>query len=224
MRSGNITKGILFSCILPLGAAWPIFAQETAGKAPAAPRQKEAKPELPKCPVMGEEVDFFVKTMTPEGPVYFCCPKCIDKFTADPAKYAKEVAEQRKALAGLPKIQIKCPLTGKALNPKAFVEKDGAKTFFCSRNCLEMYEKDPAKYVAALADCYTYQTQCPVSGKAIDPAMFIDLKSGQRIYFCCDKCEKPFLAEPGKFVASLEEQGTHVDPKKVEVAATKPHP
>lgn len=43
------------------------------------------------CPVMNEEVDPEVPTVTYKGKVYgFCCKPCIKKFTADPEKYLKQ--------------------------------------------------------------------------------------------------------------------------------------
>ena len=54
---------------------------------------------LPKCPVMDEPIDSAVSIKTEEGPVYFCCKGCINKYKANPAKYAEQVALQRRALA-----------------------------------------------------------------------------------------------------------------------------
>ncbi len=43
------------------------------------------------CPVMNEEIDPEVPTVTYKGKVYgFCCKPCIKKFTADPEKYLKQ--------------------------------------------------------------------------------------------------------------------------------------
>ena len=36
-------------------------------------KAKAGKSAFPMCPLMGDAVDFSVKTMTKEGPVYFCC-------------------------------------------------------------------------------------------------------------------------------------------------------
>jgi P-type Cu+ transporter len=42
------------------------------------------------CPVMGEEVDKAVTTVSYKGNVYgFCCKACIKKFAANPDKYLK---------------------------------------------------------------------------------------------------------------------------------------
>ncbi|MCK6456713.1 MAG: hypothetical protein L6Q92_09320 [Phycisphaerae bacterium] len=195
------------------------YAQQHEGHRHSEPPKKEPAPksQLPKCPVMGDPVDFSVKTMTTKGPIYFCCADCIKKFETDPTKYDKQVAEQRKMLANLPKVQVTCPVSGKAVDKKAFVEKDGQKVYFCCKDCIAKYEKEPGRYVAPLAGSYTYQARCPVTGAPIDPTAFIKLKGGQTVYFCCDKCDEKFLKDPGKYAPKLELQGIYIDPKKVEV-------
>lgn len=46
------------------------------------------------CPVMGDEVDPEVKTVTYNGKVYgFCCKGCIKKFSNNPEKYAAKLSE-----------------------------------------------------------------------------------------------------------------------------------
>ena len=43
-----------------------------------------------KCPVMGDEVDKAVTTVTYNEKVYgFCCKGCVKKFAANPSKYLK---------------------------------------------------------------------------------------------------------------------------------------
>ncbi|MFQ5501087.1 MAG: hypothetical protein ACE5EQ_02175 [Phycisphaerae bacterium] len=186
--------------------------------------QKAKKLAFPECPVMGEPVDFSVKTDTPNGPVYFCCKKCIKKFLKNPAKYAEDVAQQRKAVAALPKIQVSCPVTGKPIDEKVFIGKGDKKTYFCCKGCVSKYKKNPAKYKAGLANSYTYQTQCPVMGEEIDPTAFITLTTGQRVFFCCPKCEKKFLKNPAKYAPKLEAQGTLIDPDNVKLARKDAHP
>ncbi|OQY99843.1 MAG: hypothetical protein B6D36_15875, partial [Planctomycetes bacterium UTPLA1] len=110
-------------------AATAAHAQNHEGHRHDDPKEEKKSPVLPKCPVMDEPVDFFVKTMTADGPVYFCCKDCIKKFEANPEKYAKQVVEQRKILAKLPKVQVTCPVSGKPIDDKTFIEKEGKKTY-----------------------------------------------------------------------------------------------
>lgn len=184
--------------------------------------QEDAKKAvLPNCPVMGETIDFSIKTVTEEGPVYFCCKMCIKKFDAKPEKYAKEVAAQRTALALLPKIQVTCPVSGETVDKKVFVGEGDKKVFFCCKDCVAKYEKDPAKYKAKLADSYSYQTKCPVMGGKIDPKAFVSLATGQKVFFCCKGCDTKFMKEPAKYVATLKAQGTKIDPDKIKADGKK---
>jgi YHS domain-containing protein len=197
-------------------------AQVSDGHGHSDPKKTPNQVSLPKCPVMDEPVDFSVKEKTREGPVYFCCKDCIEKLKANPKKYEKQVTEQRTALADLPKIQVACPVSSEPIDDKVFVEEKGNKTYFCCDGCLKKYRKEPAKYAAALAVSFTYQTRCPVMGEEIDPTAFIKLKSGQSVFFCCDGCDKKFLKDPGKYATNLESQGTYLDVKKIEVESRSP--
>lgn len=68
------------------------------------------------------------------------------------------------------------------------------------------------------------QTTCPVSGKAIDKACFVD-QDGKRVYFCCKNCIDEFKKEPAKFVKKLTDAGvTLEDAPKVEVKKEETKP
>jgi YHS domain-containing protein len=178
--------------------------------------EKEVTPAL--CPVTGEPVDFTSSTMMKEGPVYLCCPPCAKKLKHDPKKYAKKVAEQREALAKLPRIQVSCPVTGKQIDKKAFVEHKGQKVYFFCDKCPKEFQKDPAKYEAKLAASYTYQTKCAISGGEIDPNTSLTLEGGQKVYFCCKGCIPKFKKDPAKYTPNLAKQGYTIDPEDVKVA------
>lgn len=192
-----------------------------AAKQPAEQKTDQPTKEMPRCPVMGESVDFNVKTMTDAGPVYFCCEMCIPKFKKDPAKYAEKVTTQRAALEKLDRVQVSCPVDDKSVDSKLTADVNGHKIAFCSKECQAKYVEHPAAYKAKLADSYTYQTLCPVSGEKIQPDAFTDLKTGQRIYFCCPKCGEKLLKDPAKYAPKLEEQGVKIDPEKVTAADAK---
>ena len=138
---------------------------------------------------------------------------------ASPKKYVKKVAEQRKAVAALPKVQVTCPVSGKPVNTDVYVERDGRKIYFFCKDCVVKFEKDPAKYEARLADSYTYQSKCPVMGGAIDATAFTVLPDGKKVFFCCPGCDGKFLKDPAKYAAKLEAQGTMID--DVEIKAGK---
>lgn len=170
-----------------------------------------AETALPKCPVTGEPVNFAISTATDDGPVYFCCKGCVKKFEADRGKYAASLAEQRKALASRPKVQVRCPVTDKPANLNIFITQNSEKIYFCSQECSSKFQKEPGKYKAALANSYTYQTTCPVMGEPINPQEFTTLATGETIYFCCPECEKKLLKEPTKYAPKLEAQGIKID-------------
>jgi YHS domain-containing protein len=212
---------LLVTTILAVGLiTTAALAQDRPGDQEST-TSKAAK--LPACPVMGGTIDFSVKTMTEDGPVYFCCPGCIKKLEENPEKYADKVAAQREALAKLPRVQVNCPLSGKPIDRKIFAEHDGEKVYFCSDGCKTAYAQDPTKYRARLADSYTYQTRCPVMGGKINPASYTDLPTGQRIYYCCAGCDRAFLKDPAKYAPKLAEQGTIINVGKLKKALLETH-
>lgn len=180
--------------------------------------EKEKETKLPLCPVMGDPVDFTVKTMTDDGPVYFCCPMCIKKFEEKPEQYADKVAKQRKQLRERERIQVACPITGKPVNKKVSSKQGDETVYFCCAGCKPKYEANPDKYEAKLEASYTYQTHCPIMGGKINPTAFADLPTGERIYFCCPGCDKKLLSDPEKYAKNLEKQGIHLDVKKLKKA------
>ncbi len=207
MRRSNWV--IVGGAILALGTGISMsLAQEASdvhGKASA----------LPNCPVMDEPIDITVSTATDDGPVLFCCPECIEKYNKNPEKYAKKTAAQRAALKDRPKIQVACPITKKAIDPKVSIEHEGQKIAFCCKGCVGKFQSDPSKYQAGLANSYTYQTKCPVMNEEIDPASFSVLPTGQKIYYCCDGCNEKLVKNPAKYAAKLASQGVNIDVKKI---------
>ncbi len=222
MRLTKIATG-LAAVVLALGLT-SAFAQEK--KDDKAGDQKQAKTETkqepkaaaaakPLCPLMDEPVDYTVRTVTEDGPVYFCCEGCIEKYNKDPKKYAEKVTAQRAVLAKMERVQVSCPVGGEAVDGKTTKEIGGKSVAFCCKECVEKYEKEPAKYAGKLEAAYCYQTKCAVSGEKIDPKAFVDLPTKQRIYFCCTKCAGKFEAEPSKYAKKLAEMGITIDLKKV---------
>ncbi|MBU0637530.1 MAG: hypothetical protein KKB50_01595 [Planctomycetes bacterium] len=204
---------------LALVAVWlssgRALAQHQHGQDDQHGKTEQKEPKLPLCPVMGEPVDFNVKTMTDEGPVYFCCKACIEKYQKDPEKYAKKTEVQHVALKEIKRVQVNCPVTGEPIDGKTSIQSEGKSVKFCCQDCVAKYEKEPAKYAAKLEASYTYQTRCPVMGGEIDPAAFTDLPTGERIYFCCKGCEDKLLKSPEKCAENLAAQGINIDVKKL---------
>ena len=202
------------------------YAQPNKPEEPKKPAEPVKEPpkvaDKPMCPVMGMPVDFCVMTMAEDGPVYFCCKDCPEKFKADPKKYAEKVAAQRKVLAKMPRVQVTCPMTGKPVDKTVFAEIDGVKVFFSAKDEIEKYKKDAPKMKGKLEGCYTYQTKCPVSSKDIDPAAFIAAKNGVKVYFCCKDCPAKFEKEVGKYLPELKKLGYNFKAEDFKAAPAKP--
>lgn len=173
------------------------------------------KPQLPRCPVMDEPVDFFVSTPTSDGPVYFCCKPCITKYAKDPSEYAQKTTAQREALAKLPKIQVVCPVSGKTVRNDVVLDENGEKIYFCCPSCAEQYQSDPKPHLAKRAASYTYQTMCPIDGERIDPSVFVKIKADNRVYFHQSTCKEAFLKDPKPYLAKLADQGISLEPSDI---------
>jgi len=117
-------------------------------------------------------------------------------LAADPKPQGAAAAVESAAKAGEPKApgkDVKCPVSGKSVNPADFVEFEKAKVYFCCENCPEAFKKDPTKY-AAKAHMQMVQTEqlkqvaCPFTGKKLNPETAIDVGS-VKVAFCCDDCK-----------------------------------
>lgn len=197
------------------GCVSAVLAVALAGVAVAYESHHHGKRgALPSCPVMEDDaIDLSVRLATPGGPVFFCCADCIDSYKEAPAKYAAKVAQQRRQLAALPKVQTVCPVTGEPVDKKITIGQGAHKVAFCCKGCIPKYRSNPTKYQAALANSYTYQTKCPVMGGPINPKAFVELADGRKIYFCCKGCDKKLAANPAKYLPRLEAQGIHLAAK-----------
>lgn len=214
----RLILGVVFGLVMCLSASSTHAQHKNGDHAPGKDAKEMA---LPNCPVMDEPINLALSIPTNEGPVYFCCEGCIPKFQKDPAKYATKVAAQRKALAHRAKVQVTCPVTNEPVDKKIFVESKGEKIFVCCKACVGKYQSDPAKYAAALANSYTFQTKCPVMGGDIDPKVFSKLSTGETIYYCCPGCDKTLRENPAKYNKSLVSQGIVINWAKVKKATSE---
>lgn len=89
---------------------------------------------------------------------------------------------------------IKCPVTGKAVQAASTVAYKGAKVYFCCDNCPKAFQKDTAKF-AAKANHQLFATKqatlvrCPILGKKLNGKTVIDI-AGTKVSFCCANCRK----------------------------------
>ena len=88
----------------------------------------------------------------------------------------------------------------------------GVKVKVCCPGCARKLaglkgDKKVAAVFASLGKGFSLQTTCPVSGKPIDPIYVVTFRK-QKVWFCCPKCNKAFLANPEKYVARLPQLKT----------------
>lgn len=88
---------------------------------------------------------------------------------------------------------LKCPVTGQPVNPAATADFNGGKVAFCCQNCPKEFAKNTDKYAAKaneqlVASGQLKQTKCPLTGKAIDPAVSFNV-DGVQVGLCCKDCK-----------------------------------
>jgi YHS domain-containing protein len=92
-----------------------------------------------------------------------------------------------------PGADVKCPVSGKAVDPAATVDFNGGKVYLCCENCPAAFKADPAKY-AAKANLQLVQTKqleqtaCPLTGKPTKPNILVDV-DGVKVGLCCNNCK-----------------------------------
>ena len=99
----------------------------------ASIRADEKAESVGKCPVSNKAASKDHAVAYDGGKVYFCCENCPKAFAKNPAKFAAK-AHHQMALTGQ-LVEVKCPFTGKPLNPAKTVEVDGVTVAFCCGNC-----------------------------------------------------------------------------------------
>ncbi len=86
-----------------------------------------------KCPVSGGPATKDHAVAYKDGQVYFCCDNCPKKFAADTAKYAAK-ANAQLVSTGQYK-QVKCPISGEAVDAKQHLKVAGMTVEFCCPDC-----------------------------------------------------------------------------------------
>ena len=135
-----------------------------AGLARADDKPAAAKPEVKaqtKCPVTGEDIDKDAYVDYQGKRIYFCCNMmgCDKKFLAKADEMVKKMqaegvtlatAPAAKAAAVKPLGNTVCPVSGDEIDPEISVVYEGQKVNLCCSKCVKKFEKDPAKFMAAL--------------------------------------------------------------------------
>lgn len=215
MNHGLLKMVLGLALTLAVGSG-PAAAQDGGDTKKGA--EEKAVSAAPQCPMSDEPANLAISVATDEGPVFFCCKGCISEYQEDPKKYAAKVAAQRKALASRDRIQVTCPVSRETVDQAVFVESNGQKVYFCCKDCVGKYQRNPDNYRSALANSYTYQTKCPVMDEEIDPKVLTSTAGGQNIYFCCKGCDKKFVKNPSKYAPHLVTQGYSLTPADMKPA------
>jgi YHS domain-containing protein len=88
---------------------------------------------------------------------------------------------------------VKCPVSGKAINPEATADYLGKKVYFCCKNCPKAFAADTEKYALKakhqlVATGQACQVACPMTGKPTKKGTAIDI-AGAKVAFCCPNCQ-----------------------------------
>ena len=98
----------------------------------------EVKLEGVKCVVATKDADATKSADYKDGKVYFCCGGCAGKFKGNEKKFATKANHQLVATKQYK--QIKCPISGRDLNPETVVKIAGAEVAFCCNGCKSKVE------------------------------------------------------------------------------------
>lgn len=157
-------EGPVFFCCKDCISTYQSNPAKYAAKVAA---QRKALADRPKiqvtCPISKEPVDPNVFIESEGRKVFFCCKGCMNKYKADPTKYAS-------ALANSYTFQIQCPVMKEEINPKSFsTAGNGMKIYFCCKGCDRKFFADPAKYAPNLvAQGFTINPKEMTHGSAGD--------------------------------------------------------
>ncbi|MFA6954253.1 MAG: heavy metal translocating P-type ATPase [Thermoanaerobaculia bacterium] len=130
--------------------------------------------------------------------VYFCSPRCKEKFDADPGAYG--------FAATAPEVErVKDPVCGMTIDPAKAAGSSmvgGTNHFFCAKICKEKFDVDPAAYGAAAPETSGQTVKDLVCGMTIDPARAAatSVLDGKTYYFCMTGCKTRFDADPGPYL------------------------
>jgi YHS domain-containing protein len=168
----------------------------------AAEEQKEFKAT---CPVSGGPADEKNAVEYRGKKVYFCCENCPKAFKKEPKKFKNRVLLQLLETGQM--VQVGCPLSGGPTDDATAVEVGTTKVAFCCEKCQAKFqeaqdEKKLEVLFASLDKGFTLQTECPVSGKPINPKASVE-HAGKKVYFCCEGCPKAFAESPEKYLTKL---------------------
>ena len=193
-------KQILILPALVALCAVPLYAQEDEDNALAGV----------KCVVAGDnsaKLEHAAKHL--DGEVYFCCPKCKEKFEANPEKFQTK-ANHQLVVTGQYE-QVACPVTGMKLVDNMSLKIGTATVGFCCGRCkasvenagdLEqqaelVFSKEAFSKGFAPANNLKDIT-CPVGNGEVSKEFSAEYRNGT-VFFCCKGCVQKFKDNPQEF-------------------------
>jgi len=104
--------------------------------------------------------------------------------------------------------QTLCPITNEKIDLKVYTDYGGKRVYFCCKNCIEKFRRDPAKAIEGMESkgiiLDAAQVSCPVMNEKVDRAIYVDY-GGRRIYLCCKACIGKFNQDPQKYCKKMDQ-------------------
>jgi YHS domain-containing protein len=151
--------------------------------------------------------------------VRFCCPRCVETFEADRARYLKKADEAIEAMELRFYPPIHCVvMPDEALSdPKGPDAKEAKHVVVgnqlvrtCCAQCVRKVKRNPKAWLAKVekavmaAQSADYPLRvCPVSGRELPATPSQTLIGGQLVRFCCDGCKAGAERDPAPVLAKL---------------------
>lgn len=91
------------------------------------------------------------------------------------------------------KADVTCVISGEAVDKSEYTSYKAGKVFFCCEGCKADFEDASAKFAVAanyqlVASGQYMQTNCPVSGRKLNPKKAVKVAATD-VTFCCGNCQ-----------------------------------
>jgi YHS domain-containing protein len=88
---------------------------------------------------------------------------------------------------------LKCPVSGKVVNPEVSTAYHGGTVYLCCPGCAKPLAENPEKYAAKanlqlVRSGQAEQVGCPLSGRSVNPDVSSTV-AGVSVGFCCGGCK-----------------------------------
>ena len=106
---------------------------------------------------------------------------------------AQQDSAAKSAASDEKEFEATCPVSGQPAIEDSVVDlKNGAKVYFCCKNCPKAYAKDPEKFALKvgrqlLETGQVVQVSCPITGKPVNEETLVEVGKA-KAGFCCKNC------------------------------------